>query len=152
MRESWASYFTRHRCASQSASSRALTPGRRGKPRLTRSELLGPDDCLLAVLPLNQQILVGDLDAVLVHLEGPEDGMVVHLENRLSDLRAVQRAGPLHGFHQDLAAAVAGRVEVRGLGASELLPVRLDVLLGPGILAGNRDQPARAERDELRLP
>src|SRR6266567_8052853 len=59
--------------------SRALAPRRSREAGLARRQLLGPDEHLLAVLPLKQQRLVRDLDPIPIDPECAEDGVVVHL-------------------------------------------------------------------------
>ena len=81
----------------------ALAPRRRREPRLAGRQLLGPDDDLLAVLPLERHHPVRDLKAVLVDLEGAEDGVQVHRENGVPDLLALEGAGAPDRFQEHLA-------------------------------------------------
>src|SRR5438128_9953468 len=74
----------------------ALIPGRRGEPRLRRSHLVGPDDDLLTLLPLEGHHPVRDLEAVLVNSVVTEDGAHLELEQLLAHTLSVQRALPLH--------------------------------------------------------
>ena len=55
-----------------------------------RRQLLGPYDHLLAVLPLEQHHLVGDLEPDLVHLESSVGGMSVEFQDGIPDPSAVQ--------------------------------------------------------------
>lgn len=84
-----------------------LVPRRRGESRLPWRQLLGPHDHLPAVLPLEQEHLVGDLEAVLVHSEAAVDVVVVKLQNGGPDFVGVEGSRSLHGLEEDLATAVA---------------------------------------------
>src|SRR5713226_6391297 len=88
-------------------SSSALAPGRRREARLAGRQLLGPDDRLLAVLPLEHHHLVGDLKAVRVDFEGAVDVVEIQLENGRPDLLPIERPGALDRLEEDLAATVA---------------------------------------------
>src|SRR5207247_6173118 len=101
--------------------SRALTPRRSRETRLPGRQLLGPDDNLLAVLPLEHQRLVRDLDPIPIDPEPAEDGVAVHLENGVAEFPAVQRPGAPDGLDDNLAAAVPGRGVIGEIGAGELL-------------------------------
>src|SRR3989454_5680284 len=105
----------------------ALIPGRRREPRLRRSHLVGPDDDLLTLLPLEGHHPVRDLEAVLVHLVVAEDGAHLELEQLLAHTVRVERARPLDGLGVDEAAGVPRRRVIRRL-VAELLLVRLEEL------------------------
>src|SRR6266540_1509829 len=130
----------------------APTLRRRREARLAGRQLLGPGDQLLAVLPLEQQDTVRDLDPIPIDLEYAEDCTAVDLQNGVTELLALQRSGAPDGLDQDLATAVARRSVVGEISAGELLPVRLDKLPCPGVLPCNRDQAAGSKLDELRHP
>src|SRR3989338_9872716 len=66
-----------------------------------------------------------------------------------SDLEGARAPGRLH---EDLAASVAGCGVVREIGPGVLLAVRRHELPGARVLAGNGNEPARPQRDQLRLP
>src|SRR3972149_3552227 len=102
------------------ACSRALTPRGRREARLAGCQLLGPDDRLLAVLPLEEQHLVCDLDPIPIDPECAEDGVAVHLENGVTDLLAIQRPGAPDGLDENLTAAVTVRGVEGGGGAGGL--------------------------------
>src|SRR6267143_4119613 len=107
----------------------ALVPGRRREPRLAVRQVVRPDDHLLAVLPLEQDHLVSDLEAVLVDLVVPEHRPRLHREERVTQLVRVERARLLDRLRVERAARVArGRVVARLL--PELLLVRLEELRG----------------------
>src|SRR5262245_15222230 len=78
--------------------SRALIPRRRRKARLARRELLGPDDRLLAILPLEHDGPVPDLESIPIDPESAVDRVVIHLEKGVAQPLAVQRAGALDGL------------------------------------------------------
>src|SRR6266852_2185514 len=130
----------------------ALAPRGRGEARLHRRQLLGPDDDLLAVLPLEHQQLVGDLEAVPVYFEGAKDRVEIHLQDDVPHLLALQGACALDGLQQDLAARITGGRDRGEFRTRELLLVGLHELSGPRILAGDGDQPAGPERHQLRIP
>src|SRR6266446_7303653 len=132
--------------------SRTLSPRRGREARLAGRQLLGPDDDLLTVLPLEKQHLVGDLNPILVDLEGSEDGVQIQLQDPVPDLRTIQRAGALGSLNEDLTHRVAARRLIREIRPGELPPVGFHELPGPRILAGDRNQPAGPEGHQLRSP
>jgi hypothetical protein len=83
---------------------------------------------------------VRDLHAVLVHLEGSEGSVQVELQNGFPDLLRVERARASDRFHQDLASAVAAGRMIDEIRSGKFLPVGLDELPRPRILARDRDQ------------
>src|SRR5258706_12054232 len=107
----------------------SLIPGGRGEARLARGELVRPDGHLLAVLPLEQDHLVGDLEAVRVDLVVAEHRAHLELEELLADLLALQRPRALHGLRVDDAARVARRGVIDGLVTELLLVARHEFLL-----------------------
>src|SRR5919109_329276 len=118
-------------------------PRRRWSAResgLTARELVGPHDDALALLPLEQHHLVGDLEAVLVHLVLAEHRARLQREQRVAHLVGVQRACLLHALGIEHAAGVPGRRMIAGL-VLELLHERLMKLLGARV--GQRGLPLR---------
>jgi len=95
---------------------------------------------------------VRDLKTVRIHLERAEDGVVVHLQDRVAELLHVQRPGPPDGLHENLTAAVTGSGVIGEIGAREFFPVRLEELPRPGILPCDRDQAAGPDLDQLGRP
>src|SRR5438128_12220811 len=93
----------------------ALIPGRRREPRLRRSHLVGPDDDLLTLLPLEGHHSVRALEAVLVHLVVAEDGAHLEFEQLIAHTDAVERASPLDGLGVDETACVPPRRLIRRL-------------------------------------
>src|SRR5438128_632884 len=114
--------FTRTRRSRLSAGDLPdLRPARIRKVPSTIRDLLGPDDHLPAVLPLEHQHLVGDLEAVPVDFEGAKDRVQIHLQDGVSHLLALQGAGARDGLQQDLAARIARGRAMREIRTGELL-------------------------------
>jgi hypothetical protein len=57
-----------------------LAPRRGRETRLARGRGVGPDHCRLAILPLDGDVLVSNLEAALIHSEVAEDGLGLHLQ------------------------------------------------------------------------
>src|SRR2546427_10063148 len=74
----------------------ALIPGRRREARLRRSHVVGPDDDLLTLLPLEGHHPVRDLKAVLVHLGVAEGRAHPELQQLLAHTGGVDGARPRH--------------------------------------------------------
>src|SRR5882672_1594875 len=91
----------------------ALVPGRRRESRLRRREVVRPDGVLLAVLPLEQRHLVGELEPVAVDLVVAEHRARLELQQRLAHLVGVEAAGALDPLGVDDAARVARRRVIR---------------------------------------
>src|SRR5262249_31804955 len=77
--------------------------------RLAGGELVRPHDHALALLPLEQDHLVGDLEAVLVDLVVAEHRARLQRQERVAHLVGLERPRLLDGLGVDHAARVAGR-------------------------------------------
>src|SRR5438105_2530407 len=87
-------------------------PGRPGWCReelLALREVIGPDDHLLLLLPLEDDRLVGDLEAVLVDLVVAEGGLHLQLQELLAHLVRVEASRALDRLGVDVASRVPGR-------------------------------------------
>src|SRR5512138_174420 len=120
------------------AASLSLAPLRGWIPRLAVREVVGPDDHALAVLPLEHDHLVRDLEAVGLDLVVAERGPGLHLQELLAYLVGVQRSRLPDRVRVEQAARVAGRRVIRGLvlelflvGGEELLLARIRQRLVP---------------------
>src|SRR6266850_5919319 len=87
----------------------AAGPGWRREERLALGEIIGPDDDLLLLLPLEGHHLVRELEAVLVDLVVAERRAHLQLQQLLAHLVGVQAARPLHALGIDQAAGIARR-------------------------------------------
>src|SRR5437016_4090129 len=76
----------------------ARGPGRRREDDLPLREVIGPDDHLLFLLPLEDDRLVRELKAVLVDLVIAEGGLHLELQELLANLVGIEVARPLHRF------------------------------------------------------
>src|SRR6266851_1272564 len=110
----------------------ALVPGRCREERLAFRQLVGPDDDLLLLLPLEGHHLVRDLKAVLVDLVVPEHRPDPEGQQRVAHLVGVQRPRPFHAFGVDQAAGIAGG-RVIGRLVPELFSIGVEELLIPGV-------------------
>src|SRR3984893_6213023 len=106
----------------------SLAPLRRRIAQLATREVVRPHHHPLAVLPLEHDHLVGDLEAVRLDLVVAERGLDLHLQELLAHLVRVERARPLDRLPVDQAARVAAGRVVRGrsldlteVGGEELL-------------------------------
>src|SRR5262249_8182046 len=107
-------------------------PGRRGKTGLLRSHFIGPNDYLFAVLPLNGDCLMGDLESARVDGKIAQDGLRFNIQKRFAELVGIETAGPSHGIHEEPAPGVR-RGRLNGRGAAEFLLISSDELLIPRI-------------------
>src|SRR5216684_6996829 len=114
------------------AVSLSLAPLRSRVAHLAARQLVRPDHHPLAVLPLEHDHLVGDLEAVRLDLVVAERGLDLHLQELLADTVGVEGARPLDRLPVDQAARVARRRVVGGL-VLELLGVGGEELLLAGI-------------------
>src|SRR5262245_17531430 len=105
-----------------------LAPRRRGVPHLAVGEVVGPDGDLLAVLPLQHRHLVGNLEAVLIHLVVAERRLQLQLQQSLADLVGIEGPRPLHRLRVDETSSITRRGVIHGL-PPELLLVRVGELL-----------------------
>src|SRR5512136_2711645 len=91
------------------AASLSLAPLRGRIPRLAVREVVRPHDHALAVLPLEHDHLVRDLEAVRLDLVVPERGLALHLQELLAYLVGIERSRLLDRLCVEQATRVAGR-------------------------------------------
>src|SRR6185295_7173631 len=91
------------------AVSLSLAPLRSRITHLAARQVVRPHDHALAVLPLEHDHLVRDLEAVGLDLVVAERGLDLHLQELLADLVRVEGPRPLHRLPVDQAARVARR-------------------------------------------
>jgi hypothetical protein len=124
-----------------------LAPRRGREPRLARGRCVGPDHGRLAILPLDGDGFVTDLEAARIDGKVAEHGLGLQLQQGLPELVGVEAAGPLHGVREELAAGVGGR-RVEGGRAGERPLIGRDELPVPGVgqvrLPGRPGEPACA--------
>src|SRR6266851_9944897 len=118
-----------------------LREGRRGIGERSRRRLLGPDQLLLAVDPLEERLL-DDARAVGTEFDRSDDGVHAGGGHGVADLVTIERARAGHGGGHDLHAGV-GRPHQRIGGTLILLLVRLVELAHAGAL--HRVVPARGQ-------
>src|SRR6185369_1051117 len=114
--------------------------------RLAVREVVRPHVDALTLLPLEQDHLVGGLEAVLVDLVVAEHRPRLQRQQRVAHLVGVEGARPLHTLAVELAARVARRRVIARL-VLELLDVGVEELLGAGI--GQRALPLGGAVDAL---
>src|SRR6266568_8827815 len=118
------------------------------KPDLSRGQLLRPDHDLLAVLPLDRDRLVGDLEAALVDREIANDGLGLERQKGLAEPVGIQAPGLSYHLRKELTPGIrAGRLN--GGSAVEFLFIRRDELPVSGVSKARL--PKRAAVDELRF-
>src|SRR4029450_11685343 len=84
-----------------------LIPRGRGVTHLAVGEVVGPHHDSLAVLPLDHDHLVGNLEAVLVHRVVPEGRAHLELEELRAHEIGVEALRALHRLRVDEACGVA---------------------------------------------
>ncbi len=123
----------------------ALVPGR---GRNSRSKLLRPDHYLLAVLPLDSDCFVPDLEPALVNSEVAQNSLGLERKQDFPELIRVRAPSPLYCCHKELAPCVRiGRLD--GGSTVEFLLIRRDELLISGVWKASL--PKRAAVDEFSL-
>src|SRR5262245_5807000 len=99
------------------------------QPSLATRRPIRPDNYLLAILPLDGNGLVADLETAFVHGKVAEHGLGLHLEQFFPNLVGIQTANSHHSVHEELAAGIGRRRQERGRVAEFFLISRNKLLI-----------------------